>query len=174
MQRKLFKVNIDMHHYDNDNDDINCFYCWFKRVIWEKVFKSGLNKFCGRQLLKNFKGHGLLKQIWSCLPQNWLSPLLNTCLICLRDVYLKCFNMLTHLSCHCCRFGTHCWIWLFSNMLGSCGGHSGCNCGSCNMLHFCFFWHARITINDFCELFKWLFCERYSWCLRNFRREWWF
>ena len=29
--------------------------------IWDKVFKSGLSKFCGRQSLKNFEG------IWSAL-----------------------------------------------------------------------------------------------------------
>ena len=28
--------------------------------IWDKVFKSGLSKFCGRQSLKNFEGYGLL------------------------------------------------------------------------------------------------------------------
>ena len=45
-----------------------------KHDKWDKAFKSGLSKFCGRQHLKNlsastFKG---------CLPQNVLSPLLNT------------------------------------------------------------------------------------------------
>ena len=47
---------------------------------WDKVFKGGPNKFCGRQPLKHLKGY-----IWSafkffkgCLPQNLLSPLLNT------------------------------------------------------------------------------------------------
>ena len=30
--------------------------------IREKVFKSGLSKFCGRQPLKHLKGYGLLKQ----------------------------------------------------------------------------------------------------------------
>ena len=30
-------------------------------VIWDKVSKSGLSKYCGRQPLKNFKGYGLLK-----------------------------------------------------------------------------------------------------------------
>ena len=28
--------------------------------MWDKVFKSGLSKFCGRQPLKTFKGYGLL------------------------------------------------------------------------------------------------------------------
>ena len=27
-------------------------------IKWDKVFKSGLSKFCGRQPLKNFKGYG--------------------------------------------------------------------------------------------------------------------
>ena len=51
---------------------------------WEKVLKSGLCKFCGRQPLKNLKGYGLLsrpypfKYFKGCLPQNLLGPLLNT------------------------------------------------------------------------------------------------
>ena len=32
------------------------------RILWDKVFKSGLSKFCGRQPLKNLKGYDLLKQ----------------------------------------------------------------------------------------------------------------
>ena len=35
---------------------------YFAFDVWDKVFKSGLSKFCGRQPLKNFKGYGLLKQ----------------------------------------------------------------------------------------------------------------
>ena len=31
-------------------------------IIWDKVFKNGSSKICGRQPLKNFKGYGLLKQ----------------------------------------------------------------------------------------------------------------
>ena len=30
--------------------------------IWDKVFKNGLSKICGRQLLKNLKWYGLPKQ----------------------------------------------------------------------------------------------------------------
>ena len=40
---------------------------WFMNNIWEKVFKSGLNKLCGSQPLKNFKGYGLL-EIFERLP----------------------------------------------------------------------------------------------------------
>ena len=29
---------------------------------WDKVFKGGPSKICGRQPLKNLKGYGLLKQ----------------------------------------------------------------------------------------------------------------
>ena len=31
-------------------------------IIWDKVLKSRLSKFYGRQSLKNFKGYGVLKQ----------------------------------------------------------------------------------------------------------------
>ena len=31
-------------------------------LIWDKVFKKGPNKVCGRQPLKNLKGYGLNKQ----------------------------------------------------------------------------------------------------------------
>ena len=41
------------------------------RVIWNKVFKSGLSKFCTKQPLKNLKGYGLLNEITS-LPKNIL------------------------------------------------------------------------------------------------------
>ena len=34
-----------------------------KSDIWDKVFKSGPSKICGRQPLKNLKGYGLLRQI---------------------------------------------------------------------------------------------------------------
>ena len=30
-------------------------------LIWDKVFKNGPSKVCGRQPLKNLKGYGLLK-----------------------------------------------------------------------------------------------------------------
>ena len=32
------------------------------RDNWDKVFKNGLSKYCGRQPLKSFKGYSLLKQ----------------------------------------------------------------------------------------------------------------
>ena len=32
------------------------------RDNWDKVFKNGLSKYCGRQSLKSFKGYSLLKQ----------------------------------------------------------------------------------------------------------------
>ena len=50
------------------------------QVIWDKVFKSGLSTFCGRQPL-NVEADKFFK---CCLPQNLLSPLLNA---------------LSHLSC---------------------------------------------------------------------------
>ena len=36
--------------------------CSGKIIIWDKVFKSGPSKVCGRKPLKNLKGYGLLKQ----------------------------------------------------------------------------------------------------------------
>ena len=32
------------------------------KKMWDKVFKNGPSKICGRQPLKNLKGYGLLKQ----------------------------------------------------------------------------------------------------------------
>ena len=46
-------------------------------IAWDKVFKSGLSKFWGRQPSKNLKGYGPLKHKYG-LPQNLLSQLLNT------------------------------------------------------------------------------------------------
>ena len=47
---------------------------------WDKVFKIGLSKFCGRQPLKNLKGSRSypFKFLKGYLPQNLLSLLLNT------------------------------------------------------------------------------------------------
>ena len=58
-------------------------FCNIYKVIWDKVFKSGLSKFCGRQHLKNVQGYDLFKKTISleifkdCCPQNLISPLLN-------------------------------------------------------------------------------------------------
>ena len=35
--------------------------------MWDKVFKNGPSKTCGRQPLENLKGYGLLKQTTSIL-----------------------------------------------------------------------------------------------------------
>ena len=48
---------------------------YFKR---DKVFKSGLSKFCGRQPLKNLSRPYPFKFFKGCFPQNLLSALLNT------------------------------------------------------------------------------------------------
>ena len=49
--------------------------------IWDKVFKNGPSKVCGRQGLKNLKWYGLLtyhlKFFKGCLPQILLGPFLN-------------------------------------------------------------------------------------------------
>ena len=35
--------------------------------IWDKVFKNGPNKICGRQPLQNFKQYGLLMSYLFCM-----------------------------------------------------------------------------------------------------------
>ena len=47
-------------------------------IIWAIALRSGLSKFYGRQPLKNFKWYGHSKFFKGCLPQDLLSPLLNT------------------------------------------------------------------------------------------------
>ena len=52
--------------------------------IWDKVFKSGPSKICGRQPLKTSNGYGCLSRPYhfkffkGCLLQILLGPLLNT------------------------------------------------------------------------------------------------
>ena len=55
-----FQITVNNNHYD----------------IRDKVFMSGLSKFCGRQTLT--RDMVCLKFFKGCLPQNLLSPLLNT------------------------------------------------------------------------------------------------
>ena len=38
---------------------------FIKKGIWDKAFKSGPSKICGRQRLQNLKGYALLKQTMS-------------------------------------------------------------------------------------------------------------
>ena len=54
-----------------------------QEIIWDKVFKNGESKFCGRQPSKNLKRFGLPKHIpypfkfiKGCLPQISLGPIL--------------------------------------------------------------------------------------------------
>ena len=68
------------------------FLCWMfwegkstkLKNIWEKVFKNGPSKICGRQPLKALKEDGLLSRPYSlkifkgCHPQIFLGPFLNT------------------------------------------------------------------------------------------------
>ena len=71
-----FQITVNNNHYD----------------IRDKVFMSGLSKFCGRQTLT--RDMVCLKFFKGCLPQNLLSPLLNTLsyLIC---VTLLAFSAIT-------------------------------------------------------------------------------
>ena len=62
----------------------NSFIVFWQSSKWEKVFKSGPSKICGKHLLKNWKGYGLLRQpcpfnfFKGCLLQKLVSPFLNT------------------------------------------------------------------------------------------------
>ena len=55
---------------------------------WDKAFKNGPSKICGRQPLKHLKRYGLLfKYFKTCLPQTSLGPFLNTLshMLCLKQ-----------------------------------------------------------------------------------------
>ena len=67
---------------------------------WDKVFKNGPSKICGRQPSKNLKGYGL--QIFKgCLPQILLGPFLNTLTqIRLWNHCCECVKSLLHCSWH--------------------------------------------------------------------------
>ena len=43
--------------------NVNLWNCevWIRKNKWDKVFKNGPSKVCGRQPLKNLKGYGLLE-----------------------------------------------------------------------------------------------------------------
>ena len=43
-------------------------------LIWDKIFKNGLRKICGRQPLKELKGYGVFKQNISLQIFERLSP----------------------------------------------------------------------------------------------------
>ena len=81
--RPAFLLFRDNEFQDNEFNTL----FWAKYIwdIWDKVFKNGLSKICGRQSLKNFEG------IWSTLgrlfpfkffkgflPQILFGPFLNT------------------------------------------------------------------------------------------------
>ena len=66
--------------------------------IWDKVFKNGPSKICGRQPLKNSKGYGLLIKFFKgCLPQILLGPFLNTLSYILFYVLLEILDRI-HLT----------------------------------------------------------------------------
>ena len=63
-KRKIYLWNYNgkfLRKYQTDKLKV------FKKVIWDKVFKSEPSKFCGRQPLKNLKGCGLLKHLFFIL-----------------------------------------------------------------------------------------------------------
>ena len=80
-----FQITVNNNHYD----------------IRDKVFMSGLSKFCGRQTLT--RDMVCLKFFKGCLPQNLLSPLLNTLshILYIPDLLVICiasmFSYLLHM-----------------------------------------------------------------------------
>ena len=52
----MFKSYLYIKYRSTETRNI----CYTVRNIWDKVFKSGLSKFCGRQPFKNLKGYDLL------------------------------------------------------------------------------------------------------------------
>ena len=60
--------------------------------IWDKVFKNGLSKICGRQPIKYLKEYGLLKQTFKffkgCLPNILLGPFSNTLSNIFNEFYI--------------------------------------------------------------------------------------
>ena len=80
-----FQITVNNNHYD----------------IRDKVFMSGLSKFCGRQTLT--RDMVCLKFFKGCLPQNLLSSLLNTLshILYIPDLLVICiasmFSYLLHM-----------------------------------------------------------------------------
>ena len=67
-------------------------YAWRYNIIWDKVFKSGPTKICGRQPLKLLKGYGLFKQTISLhIPSNFL-----------KAVSHKFYLVHSWILCHIC------------------------------------------------------------------------
>ena len=49
--------------------------------MWDKVFKNGPRKICGRQPLKSLKGYGLHKHVFACDLQIRMQTLSSVCKI---------------------------------------------------------------------------------------------
>ena len=66
-------------------------YSYF--YIWDRVFKSGLSKFCGKQPSKKLKGCELFKPkiFKGSLPRNLLSPFLT------NFSHFSCYSLMTYL-----------------------------------------------------------------------------
>ena len=82
--------------------------------IWGKLFKTGPSKICGRQVLKNLKGYGMLETDYTSsnvlkavlhkfyLVHSWILCPIYTQQIILPSVQLKTHQM-TVIHCHPCR-----------------------------------------------------------------------
>ena len=86
-QSLVMKNEIRMK-YENPQNETHCECCFiaviltikisFRVIKWDKVFKNGPSKICGRQSLKNLNRPYPLKFFKGCLPQILLGPVLNT------------------------------------------------------------------------------------------------
>ena len=57
----FFKDFVNILETIYDYSPILIILVYILNYIWNKVFKNGPSKICGRQLLKNLKGYGLPK-----------------------------------------------------------------------------------------------------------------
>ena len=78
--------------------------CYARCIIWDKVFKNGLSKVCGRQPLKNFRWFGKQGRFYT-----WANSLLKVCLMC----------WFTRWTTACINFTDLCWRLILLNNLMS-------------------------------------------------------
>ena len=94
------KADYKIWHMISQKYSNSDFYCqrtlFFTKFIWDKVFKNGTSKICGRQPLKNLKGcisrPYSFKFFKGCLWHILPGPFLNTLFQILR--YLSCLKFL--------------------------------------------------------------------------------
>ena len=108
-EKKLLHISTKCNKGNKD-------YIQFKKPnhIWGKLFKTGPSKICGRQVLENLKGYGMLETDHTSsnvlkavlhkfyLVHSWILCPIYTQQIILPSVQLKTHQM-TVIHCHPCR-----------------------------------------------------------------------